>query len=209
MKGWRLTIALGIGLLALTALELAVWGTAEEGIRVVVRSTARSSILLFALAFTASSLRALWHHPASAWLLANRRYIGVSYAVSHVFHAAARVALYPASPEFATSLNPVTLVGGGIAYAFTLAMAATSNDAAVAALGRRRCRRLHWIGGWYIWLIFAQSYLPRAAMSIAYLPAGLLVIAILGLRIVRARKTKAAASSSPAPQPPSATTATS
>lgn len=185
MRGWKITIAITLGLLVLTGLQLAIWGSDEEGIRVVVRSTARSSVLLFVLAFGASSLRTLWRKPASAWLLANRRYVGVSYAASHILHAVALVGLAGVSAKFVEGLGAVTLVGGGVAYGFTVAMAATSNDAAVAALGRPRWRLLHLIGGWYIWGIFAQSYLPRAIEMPSYWPAGVLVLAIPGLRIAR------------------------
>ncbi len=197
MKGWRITILVSLGLVALAAFQLGVWGTGEEGIRVLVRSTARCSVVLFALAFSASALRSFWRGPTTKWLLANRRYLGVSYAASHALHAAALVALFGASTEFAESLGAVTLVGGGIAYVFTFAMAATSSDAAVRALGTTNWRRLHLVGGWYIWIIFAQSYLPRAAMDPAYLPAGMIVLAVPALRTAahlrqRARKPQAA-----------------
>lgn len=182
LKGWKLTIGISLALLVLGGLQLALWGAGEDGIRVVVRSSARSSLLLFVLAFTASSLRALWRSEASRWLLANRRYLGVSYAASHALHAGALAALYHASSEFAGSLDAVTLIGGGLAYVFTAAMAASSSDAAVRRLGRGRWRRLHLVGGWYIWIIFAQSYLPRAAAEPAYWPAALGVLAVPALR---------------------------
>jgi DMSO/TMAO reductase YedYZ heme-binding membrane subunit len=85
--------------------------------------------------------------------------------------------------EFSESLEAVTLIGGGLAYVFTYAMAATSNDAAVQALGRAGWRRLHLVGGWYVWIIFAVSYLPLAIMSPPYLPAGAVVLAVPALRI--------------------------
>ena len=193
MKGWKLTIAISGALLVLFGLQLAIYGTGEDGIRVVVRATARTSVLLFAMAFAASSLRAFWRSAGTRWLLANRRYIGVSYAVSHVIHALALAALYPESEEFRSGLNAVTLAGGGLAYVFTLAMALTSSDAAVAALGLRRWRLLHTVGGWYIWLIFAQSYLPRAAQMPAYLPAAALLMAVAAARLAsRSRRATAA-----------------
>jgi sulfoxide reductase heme-binding subunit YedZ len=183
MKGWTLTIAISGALLVLFGLQFAIYGTGEEGIRVVVRATARTSVLLFAMAFAASSLRVFWPGVATRWLLQNRRYIGVSYAVSHVIHAFALAALYSASESFRSDLNAVTLVGGGLAYVFTLAMAFTSSDAAVAALGLPRWRLLHTVGGWYIWVIFAQSYLPRAAQMPEYIPAAVLVIAVAAARL--------------------------
>jgi sulfoxide reductase heme-binding subunit YedZ len=181
-RGWKLTIGISIGLAALTAVQLAVWGVDEEGVRVVVRSTARSSVLLFALAFCASSARTLWRNETTKWLLANRRYVGVSYAASHSLHLLGLVALAGVSPEFAGSVDAVTLVGGGLAYVFTYAMAATSSDAAVRTLGRTNWRRLHVVGSWYIWIIFAQSYLPRAAMDPRYLVAGIVVMAVPVIR---------------------------
>ena len=190
MTGWKLTIAISAGLLLLFGLQLVVYGSGEEGIRVVIRASARTSVLLFSMAFAASSLRAFWRNGLTAWLLANRRYVGVAYAISHALHAVALVALYPESAEFREGLNAVTLVGGGGAYVFTLAMALTSSDAAVAALGQSRWRLLHTVGGWYIWVIFAQSYLPRAFSTPGYIPAGVLVIAVAAARLAwRTRRT--------------------
>ena len=190
-RGPRVAVVLSLALAALAGLQLAVWGSGEEGIRVLVRSSARSSVLLFSLAFTASSARVLWQNGVTKWLLANRRYLGLSYAASHAIHLLALIALYPASDDFRTSLNAVTLVGGGIAYAFTAAMAATSNDASVAALGRRRWTLLHTVGGWFIWFVFAQSYLPRAFLYPAYLPAAGVVLAVPALRGARRMRRRA------------------
>ena len=116
-------------------------------------------------------------------LLANRRYIGVSYAASHAVHAGALVALAGASTEFVGSLDATTLVGGGLAYVFTLGMAATSSDAAVRALGRKNWSRLHVAGGWYIWIIFALTFLPLISIDRRYLIAGAIVMAIPVLRL--------------------------
>jgi hypothetical protein len=49
---------------------------------------------------------------------------------------------------------------------------------------------LHTIGAYYIWLIFANSYLARALVMPAYIPVAALVVFILGLRIA-ARLSKA------------------
>ncbi len=182
MKGWRITIGIGVALIALSGAQLAIWGTGEEGLRVLIRSSARSSVLLFALAFSASALRSLWRSEPSRWLLANRRYLGVSYAFSHAIHLAALVGLGRVSQEFVDSIDAVTVIGGGLVYVFTLAMALTSSDAAVRALGRPRWRALHWAGSWYIWIVFAQSYLPRAVVQPAYGIAAVLVLAVPAMR---------------------------
>jgi len=188
-SGWALTRNCALALSAFFLARFVFWGGGEEGIRAVVRSTAQTSVLLFVAAFAASSLRQLWKNDATTWLLRNRRYVGVSFAFSHFVHLGALIAFALISPEFVAGLDATTLIGGGLAFAFIGAMAATSNDRAVAALGRTNWQRLHKLGAYYIWISFAQAYIPRALfVSPAYaLPAVLLVVA-LGLRIYAARK---------------------
>ena len=115
-------------------------------------------------------------------------------------HLLALIVLGLAFPTpFVDDLNAVTLVGGGLAYAFVLAMAATSNDASVRRLGARRWRALHAVGGWYVWLIFTQSYAPRAAADPAYAPFAALLVGVAGLRLARwQRVRRGAAQGAPA-----------
>lgn len=197
LRGWAITGWVTAGLLVLNALLLLAYGWNEEGIRVVVRSTARSSIVLFALAFGASSLYRLAPARATGWLLRNRRYVGVSFALSHFLHADALIALARVSPRFVNEeLSAVTLVGGGLAYVFIAAMAITSTDRTAAWLTPRNWKRLHTVGGYYVWIIFAQSYIPRALMEPAYIPAAVLVVAILAVRLaVRLKRPQAAPAS--------------
>jgi methionine sulfoxide reductase heme-binding subunit len=70
----------------------AIWiwyGINEQGMRLTIRATGRTSCLLFLSAFVASSLHRLITIPFSTWLLKNRRYLGISMAVSHTYHAIA------------------------------------------------------------------------------------------------------------------------
>lgn len=182
-SGWALTRNAVVLLAAAFLLRWLATAGAEESLRAVVRLTAQASVVLFCAVFAASSLRALWRGPFSAWLLRNRRYLGVTFAFSHLVHLGALVALGFVVPGFAGSLGAVTLVFGGFAYVLILAMAATSNDRAVAAIGLPAWRRLHRFGVYYLWILFAQSYLPRALGKSPWywLPAGLL-LAALGLR---------------------------
>jgi methionine sulfoxide reductase heme-binding subunit len=184
LHGWPIVGWATLGLLAMCGLLLALDGGGEQGLRVVIRATARTSVGFFSAAFAASAARQLWPRPATAWLLANRRYLGVSFAVSHFLHLIAIVALVRAVPE--ARPNAVTLVAGGLGYVFVLLMAATSFDRTAAWLGARRWRLLHLTGGYYLWFVFLQSYAPRAATSAAYLPVALLLVAVAGLRAAAA-----------------------
>src|SRR5471032_2817272 len=59
-EGWRL-----FGVLALTLLALSLWISGmlqfeADGVRMVIRFTARTSLLFFCLAFSAAALARLW-----------------------------------------------------------------------------------------------------------------------------------------------------
>jgi sulfoxide reductase heme-binding subunit YedZ len=192
LSGWPFVGWCSLVLLLLFALVLATNGTAEAGIRAVVRRSAQTSVLLFSSAFMASSLRQLYPHAVSRWMLANRRYLGVSFAVSHLIHLFALLALARVSAEFVRNVNAVTLVGGGIGYLFIAAMAATSFDRTAAWLGPRAWSRLHTIGAYYIWFIFLQSYVPRAIVSVAYVPLAALLLIAIGLRMAARLQTRRA-----------------
>jgi DMSO/TMAO reductase YedYZ heme-binding membrane subunit len=178
--GWSV-----LGVAAMCAVLFAVAGTGEEGIRLVIRATARTSVVLFVMAFTASALRRAWPSPASAWLLANRRHVGVSFAVSHLAHFLAILALAGWSiHRFFADAGPVAGAFGGFGFVVIAALAATSFDRSAAWLGPRRWRRLHVFGVWYLWGIFFVSFAPRAAEApLRYGPVALLLLAALALRL--------------------------
>lgn len=167
---------------------IAVDGTGEDGVRAVIRLTARTSVLLFMTAFTASALRRLWPTTATRWLMRRRRQIGLSFAVSHGLHLAAIVTLATRWPDvFWPNTSMVTIVFGGTAYVFILLMALTSNDASVRMLGGRRWSLLHTTGMYVIWIIFLNSYAGRAVTSPAFVPLALLVVGGFVLRLASRR----------------------
>ncbi len=192
LVGWS---ALLIG--SLIVAILATRGSGEAGLRAVIRTTAFTSLVLFSSAFVAAAADRAWPCGFTRWLRQNRRYLGVSFAVSHFGHLAAIITLAADVPGFHPSL--VTVILGGLAYLFVLAMVATSFDRTAAWLGPRAWRTLHTTGVYYIWLIFFLTYLPRLAKSPLY---GLLVatlVADVGLRAfdaVRRRRRPGLASSS-------------
>ena len=165
------------------AIILAIAGTGDDAVRIVIRATARTSAVLFTAAFAASSLRRAWPLPATRWLLANRRYLGVPFAVSHLAHFLAILALAHWSfARMAAAAAPAAGILGGIAYLFVLAMAATSFDRTAAWLGGRRWRQLHTVGAYWIWSVFFVTFAPHAFQSVLYWPFALGLLAALALR---------------------------
>jgi DMSO/TMAO reductase YedYZ heme-binding membrane subunit len=189
MNGWRL-FGVVVTLLAAMALGLvAGHGWSVEGTRLAIRATARTSLVLFALAFTAGPLLQLAPGEATRWLRRNRRYLGLSFAVSHFIHLGALVALAIVDRSLFWSLtNLNTVVLAGAAYLFIAAMAATSFERPAAWLGPRRWRLLHLVGGWYVWLSFAIAVGKRVPFDAFYWPMAALVVAVAALRVAAMRQ---------------------
>lgn len=138
-------------------LSLPANGALADGLLELTRLTARISIFFFLAAFAASSLFQFWPTRVSRSLLANRRSVGLAFALSHFIHLGVLIAYFTVSGE---DPGLVRITGGGVAYLFIGLMALTSNDLSVRRLGKR-WTWLHTAGGWYIWLIFLNSYLGR------------------------------------------------
>jgi methionine sulfoxide reductase heme-binding subunit len=178
MNGWRLTGVLSLLLAAMSLYFLGVGGWDADAIRLVIRATARTSLVLFVLAFTARAMVELLPSAATHWQRRNRRYLGVSFAVSHLIHLAAILSLaWLDKVLFWKLTNLGTIVLAGAAYLFIAAMAVTSFDRTAAWLGPRKWRLLHLVGGWYIWISFAVAIGKRVPLDRFYWPMAALILA--------------------------------
>ncbi|MCU0537873.1 MAG: hypothetical protein MUD14_28645 [Hydrococcus sp. Prado102] len=161
-----------------------LYGIDELGMRMAIRATGRSSCLLFIGAFVASSLRKLWSTPFSAWLLKNRRYLGVSMAVSHTYHAIALFGLWLVTSGAAPKIEPL----GTFGYMLLIAMTVTSFDRPAAWLGKRRWKILHVTGMHFLWLGLLFEYSFRLSKSpFVYSPFVILLVVAMILRFAASR----------------------
>ena len=191
LEGWPLLGLLSLILVAVSGLCLASLAYEVAGVRMVIRITARTSLVLFALAFSAQAMLTLWPSTLTRWQRRNRRQLGLAFAVSHTIHAAAIMAFATLDPQgFHEHAMPGTLVSGGIAYAFIVAMAATSFDRTAAWIGPAAWRTLHWLGGYYLWVSFIVTNGKRIDQSPLYALLVVLMLAILLLRIAARRRTR-------------------
>ena len=180
MNGWPIVGWAALVVVAASAATLGVHGAGEEGLRAVIRVTARTSFVLFVAAFAASALARRWPGGLTRWLLANRRQVGVSFAVSHLVHLVAILAL----TRYAVLFDEPAVIIAVLGYVAIAAMTVTSFDRTAAWLGPRRWRRLHLTAGWFIWGVFMASYLPRTILeSPAYAPFVVVLLAVLVLRV--------------------------
>lgn len=184
LEGWPL---LGTLAAILTVATLAAFASSggSEGIRMAIRLTARTSLVLFLLAFTASALFRLCPNPWTRWQLHNRRQLGLGFAVSHLLHAIAITALSVTDPVLFSALGGSSmLLAGGSAYLVIAAMAATSFDRTAALIGPLAWRRLHLFGAWYIWLSFMVTFGKRAQLDMAYWPFIGVLLGACALRLI-------------------------
>ena len=187
LEGWYL-----LGLTSLVMAALAVWlasmrGFEVDGVRMVVRYTARTSLLFFCLAFSASALHRLWSGAFTRWQLRNRRYLGLSFAVSHLIHLIAIVCFaVMAPPLFKEATSPASFIFGGVGYAIIIAMAATSFDRTARAIGPRAWRILHTSGSYYLWFQFMVSFGMRIPAMPNYAWFVLPLLAVMALRVAAA-----------------------
>ena len=160
-------------------------GINEASFRIAVRFTARSSCVLFLLAFSASALRKLKLTLFSHWLLSNRRYLGLSMAISHGFHAVAiaGIAILTAKNMVQDNLDAT------LGYVFIILMTITSFKRPAAILGRRSWKILHRVGMYYLWLSFMVAFSSRLQESWwIYTPFVMVLVAAIILRLMSSKK---------------------
>src|SRR6516164_5489597 len=184
-EGWRLLVLLSLSLIVLCIWIAAMRQFEVEGVRMVIRFTARSSLLLFCLAFSAAALARLWPNAWTRWQRRNRRYLGLSFAASHAIHAAAIVVFAKMDPAgFMEVTSPASYIFGGIGYAVIIAMSATSFDRTAALVGPRAWRVLHLVGGYYLWLQFVVSFGKRVPAMPAYAAFLIPLLIVMALRMI-------------------------
>jgi DMSO/TMAO reductase YedYZ heme-binding membrane subunit len=136
---------------------------------------------LFLIVFVVRPWFELWPTRATRQLMVNRRALGLAFATAHFIHlyALTRFRLASELPQ----PGPQLFAGVG-SFVLLTAMTATSNDAAVRALGPRAWKRLHTVGIYWIWIFFLETYWTRIARGeLFYVPFALAALAAVGLRI--------------------------
>jgi DMSO/TMAO reductase YedYZ heme-binding membrane subunit len=151
-----------------------------------LRVTARIAFTFFMLAYVARPLVEVTG--GGGWLVRNRRYLGLAAAIAHSVHFGYIVAYFEAIGEV-PDLGVASLGGG--AFVALWAMAATSNNTSVRALGPW-WKRLHRFGMHYLWVVFVYTFAGRIAETPGYWLFVAIGLAGLALRIVAALKKRSA-----------------
>lgn len=186
--GWTLGVSLGV-----IVLTLALHGQGTLGWRLATRHTAQLAFPLFLVVFLASSLPRLAPGPIPRALLARRRALGLAFATALLVHGVA-IVCFVRTEGRGFDLD-TSFWGGALGFAFVVAMALSSNDAAVARLGRRRWRALHRTGLAWLFVIYAVTYAGRVAHDPAWWPGLALLAGALAVRVAAALQSRSLRSS--------------
>ena len=185
LKEWQIVKYATVFITTAFTFILLTNGINESSLRIAIRFTTRSSCILFLLAFCASSLRTIATTPFTHWLLQNRRYLGLSMAISHGFHAVAIAGVAILTSENMVRDNHLATLG----YIFIILMSITSFKRPAAILGRRNWRILHTVGMYYLWLSFITAFGEKLTESwLVYSPFIILLILAFILRLLPSKQ---------------------
>jgi sulfoxide reductase heme-binding subunit YedZ len=142
-----------------TAIMLGIYGLNVNALFEITRILTRIGFLLFIAAFVAHPLHDLVGTKATGWMLANRRYLGLSFAAWHLPH-------WPILTGFMVMLGPTTfwkyfggfaIPAGFVLIVITL-LTTTSFNRAQAFLGKKLWSVIHTVGIYIIWFWFFRVY---------------------------------------------------
>ncbi len=189
MSGPRLLSWIAVALAVGCAALVRVADTDTEAAHLVIRWTARSSLVLFLLAYVARPLVALRPTAVTKSLLARRKWIGLGFALSHLAHLGGIVALASPDPAaFVRAQVPTTAVAA-LAFVVLFAMAITSIDAVRARMSGRAWKRLHRFGMHFLMIPFVTTYVGAIAVSPVYVVPALATVLAIGVRVTAWRRT--------------------
>lgn len=184
-EGRRILGVTALGLALTVALTVVAAPSESASALWLTIITARLSLALFLVTFCASAINGLWKGRGGKWLLRNRRFLGLSFATSHVVHAFAFSWFASTRGQSLPELVGLpTVIGGSVGYLTLLVLAVTSTDAAVRRLGRDRWVVLHRTGMYIFFAIFVFSYVRRSLRGdVLSVLSMAMLLAALGLRI--------------------------
>ncbi len=185
MRGWRIPIiSVSVSILLFIYL-VSTYGYVEESIRISIRLSARISFIFFCTAFSASGIQYVWKGPFTFWLLMNRKFMGITFAIIHLIHLGLLAILQLEFHPVFEMADTTSLLGGGGAYVFVVVMLVTSFDNVKSKISNQMWKGIHTVGAYWIAGVFFVSYAKRAVDEWDYVPLLTLLIVALIFRIYK------------------------
>ena len=161
MNGWSLFRALAafisvIMLVGMAGADL----SSGPGVSTLIQLSARLAVPFVYLAFVASSLHVVLSSDGSAWLLRNRKYFGLSFAVAMAWQALFILWMVLLHTDY--YVDEVYLlrdvIEGLAGYVFVILMTITSFRPGRRRLTRKQWHRLHTTGIYFLWAYAFSVY---------------------------------------------------
>lgn len=181
LSGPRLLSLIAAGLAVMCTLLVLIADSSNEAAHLVIRWTARTSLVLLLLAYIARPATQLRPRGFKR-LLAFRKWLGLGFFTSHVFHLAGIIAL--AAPDvgaFVRSQSPTILVAVAN-YLLLFAMAVTSIERVRKAMPPPAWKRLHRIGMHTSWFVFFTTYATATLDAPVFAIPTVLLVAAAAIR---------------------------
>ena len=161
----------------------------EATLRLLLRASARVSLVFFVAAFAGRAANILWPSTLSNWLERNANRFMLALGASHTVHLAAIIALaFTIGHRFVEETGWTGIILGGIVYLLLYglvlqALAPTRNFGIISS------PRFHSVAMHVIWFVFAFAFVAGSfAHPWPYLPFAVLAIAGLIVRILGNRR---------------------
>ena len=168
----------GLALMVSALASFFFGGLDEDGLRTFIRLTAGQATLLFVAVLVGAPLESRVPNGLTRWLDSLSPALLKATALSMLAHLSALVLLALAFPEpFRSTLTPLALAAGGLAYILLIVIAFTPKHVALRALGPLAWRRIRAAAFAFIWIIFVRTYFSRTAEE----PTAIFFLILLGL----------------------------
>jgi DMSO/TMAO reductase YedYZ heme-binding membrane subunit len=178
----RLLAAIAAALAVMCVALVIGYGANAAGAHAVVRWTARTSLVLFALAYVSRPLVQLRPTRLARDVLAYRKWLGLGFATSHGFHLAGIVAIaWPDPGAFIRAQDPTILIAV-VTFLLLGAMTITSHERIKKRMPAATWKRLHRTGMHFAWVSFTGTYATAIGASPAYIAPTTVLVGIAGIR---------------------------
>jgi methionine sulfoxide reductase heme-binding subunit len=186
-KTWEIVTLTSISVATTMLLLLFAHGLTETGVLLTIRATGRMSFPLFLMLSLSGSLYKLIPTRSAYWLLANRKYLGLAFAIVYLYHALGFTTLIIMTRE--PNIEGLELILSIICYGFLVAMTVTSFRTIRRRISPWLWNSLHGIGMLFFWYFFLQEFMHRAEENpMLYLPMALMTAAVLPIKLIAATK---------------------
>ena len=187
LNGWPLFYVIAGLSFAIILVGLATTGnsTPEATVAMIRLSVQLASPWIY-LAFVATALVQLFPSSFSAWLLRNRRYVGLSFAAGFGWQAVFILVLLVLHGDYyATVLHDTAeFISRMLSYLLLLALTVTSFFPVRRTMDPRHWQLLHLVGIWYFWAAIWVSYAETVmtgdtrTIAIVFVISGLLALTL-------------------------------